>query len=349
MNIINKLSSYNDLRLKLLSLSTASVILVNNAGLYPSDDKLDKFNDLFKRIKSTHEENIVDSSFNLDNYSITDEITVGGKTILFVSENEDVEVSGGTPVLTEEELMMYEDGWAHDDYVPTFNENLDFTSTFEMISFYSKVFELNYSVVSPIVNEQIEDDNLLDNEEYDSVEEAISRIMCNISSHPEDYDLTEEDIRSTDGYELDYYLPEELIYKFGTVLGVNPNLALAIAYCESGRDLDSSNFLNNNNVGGIVGSNGYVHYRNRATGLYRFILMLADNYNVTMESGSNKIHSMASTYCGVPDHWISVVGGIFYELETYGYDYSYNTYSYQNRDLNLCTPVSIEDNARVRN
>ena len=135
MNKINKLSSYNDLRLKLLSLSTASVILVNNAGLYPSDDKLDKFNDLFKRIKSTHEENIVDSSFNLDNYTITDEIAVGGKTILFVSENEDVEVSDGTPVLTEEELMMYEDGWAHDDYVPIFSENLDFTTTSEMISF----------------------------------------------------------------------------------------------------------------------------------------------------------------------------------------------------------------------
>lgn len=245
-----------------------------------------------------------------------------------------------------DEMIIGEDGVYPDgyqEYLDRKNHTLKFNTVGEMVSFYSKAFELKEDVAQNIISDflngndySLDSECMINDNYYYSVEEYIARTLYDISAKPEDYGFTEEDILSDNGYELDYYLPEELIYKFSHVLDVNPNIALAIAYGESGRKLNSSLFINNNNVGGMVGSNGFAYYKNQATGLYRFVQLLHDRYYVTMDSDYSRIKTMAYGYCEVPDHWIGLVGSIYFELEENGYDYTYNTYNYQDRDLILC-------------
>ena len=361
MEKIDKLNRYNDLKLKVLSLGTASVILFNNSSVLTTSN-VKKIFENNKPGKFDNKKQIVEElstdAFDLSNYNIVDTMTIAGRTLVIVTDiNEEEIQNDNIDIEYDTEHQLSEDGVLPEGYVEPVDYNLDFGTIDEIISFYSKVFELKEDVTSELIYDILDNNSYgwqygqyINGVEYNDIEEAIARICCDISYYPEDYGLTEEDIRSLDGYQLDQFLPEELIYKFSTLLGVNPNIALAIAYAESGRCLDSLNFQNNNNVGGIVGSNGYVHYRNQATGLFKFIMMLSDKYNVTMESGSDKINSMASSYCEIPDYWINLVGGIYYELDNYGYDYSYNTYNYQDRDLILCGQVNIEDDIqRERN
>lgn len=222
------------------------------------------------------------------------------------------------------------------------NKNpLDFKDTNEMISFYAKVFNINEDTLKNVISKLIDGEyeynwvygNQLNGKSYSSKEQAILYTAYDVYRNFKDYGLSKDDIKTDKKYELDNYLPEELIYKFSIVLEVNPYVAMSIAYCESGRKLDSSNFRNNHNVGGITGSNGYVKYQNEATGLFRYVLLLKDSYKVNMDSGKDKINRMASTYCSNPEHWKSMVKDIYDELMNNGFDYSYKRYNYKDRDL----------------
>ena len=94
------------------------------------------------------------------------------------------------------------------------NDNpLIFNTTNEMISFYSKVFMLKENVITAKINELIKQSEI-----------------------------------SVKTYVLSNYKPEELIYKFSTILDVNPYIALSIAYCECGYKLNSYNFVKKHNI-----------------------------------------------------------------------------------------------------
>ena len=283
-------------------------------------------------------------------YSVNDVQVINGRTVYFVTnieEETEEEVVVEPPRYADynsDEYIMQEDGWLHDGEERL---NLTFYTTNDMIAFYCKVFQVNDEIISNKIYEMIDSNptdyanNILNGIEYDSEEQAIARTIANISLFPEDFNLTEEEIREEE-YKLDGYIPEELIYKFSQVIGVNPNIALAVAYGESGTNLDSYNFTTNYNVGGLhrrtgdpfpTTSEGYVIFRNPADGLFRFILVLHDNFYVTEDSDRTKINSMANSYCEIPDHWRSLVGGIYYNLEENGYDYYYMNFNYQDRDL----------------
>lgn len=221
-------------------------------------------------------------------------------------------------------------------------KDLEFDTYKEMCYFYSKVFELDENIIYNKINELINNEpygwdyaNVINDESYQTKEQAIARTIYDIYRNPENYGFNEDEIKSSNEYQLDNYLPEELVYKFGMVLDVNPYLAMSIAYCECGRKLDSSNFKNNHNIGGITGNNGYIKYKNEASGIFRFIIMLHDNYNVTLQSGKKKISSMSTTYCSLPEHWNSMVSSIYSELVNNGFDYSYknNVDKYANLEL----------------
>ena len=224
--------------------------------------------------------------------------------------------------------------------IETFDEekDLEFDTYREMCNFYSKVFELKEDVIYNKIEELISEEpyawtyaNVINEESYQTKDQAIARTVYNIYRTPEDFNLIKEDIINENGYLLEDYLPEEFLYKFSMVLDVNPYLAMSIGYCECGRKLDSTNFIKNHNIGGITGNNGYIKYLNEAEGIFRFIIMLHDNYHVNLQSGKKKISSMASTYCSLPDHWNSTVSSIYSELLNYGFDYSYKRRKLQNR------------------
>lgn len=241
---------------------------------------------------------------------------------------------------------IYPEGYF--EYQEQKEHSLNFKTIEEMISFYSKVFELNEDVSTSVINSVIgnksyslDTEVVINDTRYNSLEEAIARYLYDLSENPSYYGYSEEDVRSTDGYMLDYYLPEELIYKYSKVLDVNPYIAMAIAYGESGRKLDSFLFVNYHNAGGIVGSNGFAYYKNEAEGLYRFVQLLHDRYFVTSESDYSRIKIMANGYCEDSSYWIGLVGSIYFELCDYGYASTYNDYRYAGRDLIYCDEEEV--------
>jgi len=216
-----------------------------------------------------------------------------------------------------------------------------FDTTYDMIVFYSKVFELNSDVIYKKMEEIISldinawnNDNTIDGKTYSSKEEAILRTINDIYSNPVNYGLNKNEISSNNGYELSDIKPEELVYKFSTVLNVNPTIALAIAYCECGYKLNSYNFVNKHNIGGIRGSNGFVRYKNEAYGIYKYVSMLHNGYGVDENSGRDKIISMSKKYCGGSQHWINVVTDYYNGLNQNGFE-SYYSKSKHDRNLNI--------------
>ena len=215
-----------------------------------------------------------------------------------------------------------------------------FSTNDEMIAFYSKVFMTDYEITRNKVNEIINQDEdafevlyILNNVNYSSKEEAIFKTVENIANNPKKYNLNSKTL-FTSKYELGEFKPEELIYKFSTILGVNPNIALAIAYCECGYKLNSYIFINKHNIGGMRGNGGFTTFKSEAYGIYKFVKMLKSGYKVNTDSGTDKIRSMAARYCGGSEHWISVVTNYYNTLNSKGFEHYYNK-SKHNRSLNI--------------
>lgn len=277
---------------------------------------------------------------SIENYNILDSLEIAGSTMYIVSEEE-----------LDEEItfkLISEDGVVLPD--PNAVVPLEFTTREEMISFYCRVFQLNEEIISNKINELINSDPygweygyMVSGQTYETEEQAVARTICDMSVCPENFNLVEEEIRLEE-YELSQYLPEELIYKFSQVVGINPNIALAVAYAESGRSLSSYNFTHNYNVAGLhrrtgdpspTTSEGYIIFHNPADGLFRYTTILHDYFYVDVDSDINRINTMSNSYCApsAASHWRSMVGTMYNEAVNYGFDYSYNTYTYQDRDL----------------
>ena len=306
---------------------------------YTAGDTSIEYNSSTNKLKTNNEE------YNVDNIEV-----IGGRTVYLVSDITPTPTPTPTPepeysryINTDsDEYIASEDGIYHEreDRVV-----MDFYDVNEMIAFYSKVFQLDDQKVAEKIYEIIEldeqawnEENILNGYSYESKEQAIARTIADISNFPEDYGL--EDIE-VDEYELSHYEPEELIYKFSDVIGVNPYVALAIAYGESGTRLDSDNFQTRHNVGGLRRRAGDPHpatswglaiYKNEAEGLYRFITTLHDNFFVDRDSGYDRITAMSYSYCEDPSYWRGLVGSVYFNLTDNGYAYYYNRFSYS-RDL----------------
>ena len=253
-----------------------------------------------------------------------------------------------------EEFIGAEDGIYHEVEPKV---KLDFYSVNEMITFYSYVFQLDDQKVGDKIYELIELDEAAWNEEnklngttYDTKEQAIARTIADISNFPGDYGL--EDIE-VDEYRLDQYKPDELIYKFSKVIGVNPKIAEAVAIGESGSGLNSYNFQTRYNVGGLRRRTGDPHpatswgliiFKNPAEGLYRFVVTLHDNFFVDEDDGYERIVAMSSSYCEDGAYWRGLVGSVYYNLENNGYDYYYNMFRY---DRDLVYPTDDPESIKV--
>ncbi len=219
---------------------------------------------------------------------------------------------------------VYPEGYF--EYLERKEYKLNFDTTDEMISFYSKVFEVNEDISSKVVNDIIGEEDyplngevVINDETYNSLEEGISKIIRSLAYYPGNYGYTEDEVRSSEGYQLDYYYPEELIKKCADVLKVNPDIAAAIAYGECGTNLDSYLFRNYHNPGGIVSGNGFAKYRNEATGIYEFVKLLHDRYYVSSDSDYSRIATMSNGYCEDAEYWRGLVGSIYYRLCNNGY------------------------------
>lgn len=284
---------------------------------------------------------------NKERYDLDNAIKyeINGRTVYIIQEKEEVKESSNA-TFDENNFNPDEDGIylnGTDKNEDEEDDNpLEFDNVDEMISFYSDVFEINESTAKKKFEEIIlkdiigwENDNIINGKKYKSKEEAIARLMHSISKNYKDYGIKKKNIKSNEKYQLNKYIPEELVYKFCDVLDVNPYIAMAIGYTESGRNLKSGLYVYRHNIGGIKGSHGFVKYKNEAEGLFSYVKMLHDKYHVTSESGKKKIDKIASKYCPASDTWENIVKDIYNELYKKGYDHNYQKYHKKGRDLIL--------------
>ena len=351
------ISRKGNLRIKILSVATAISMLAAGFKIVYTKQKKAELEEENARLKQEFQDmldeelRVAHENMNNDkDYRVTDEVEVGGRTIKFVEEITPSPTP--TPTVTIEDLgyidrdsrdyIMIEDGVYHE---PEKVLDLDFDTVDEMIDFYCKVFQVEETTVGNKIYELIAEDrtgweqnNKLDGTEYETKEQAIARNIAYIALFPEYYDLG--DI-SVDEYELDMYKPEEFIDKFCGVIGVNKDVAEAIAYSESGTKLDSYNFQTRYNVGGLRRRAGDPHpatswglaiYKNPAEGLYRFVCILHDNFYVDRDSGAERIKAMSYSYCEDSAYWRGLVLSVYGTIINNGYDYYYNLYRYD-RDL----------------
>lgn len=352
-----------DLKIKTLTVTTAIVMLASGFKIVSNSHKAEALREENTRLKEEFEQILLDELHNTQpaeiKYVVTDEIEVDGRTIKIVSKPTSTPTPTPTPEpeysryinIDSDEFTMIEDGVYHEKEPEV---KLDFNSVNEMIAFYSNVFQLNDVIVGNKIYELIEleedawdKENTLNGNTYDSKEQAIARVIADMSNYPEDYELSDIEV---DEYKLDQYEPEELIYKFSDVIGVNPYIALSIAYGESGTKLDSYNFETRHNVGGLRRRSGDPHpatswglaiYKNEAEGLYRFITILHDNFFVDKDSGIDRINAMSYSYCEDSAYWRGLVGSLYYNLTSNGYSYYYDKFSYE-RDLVYPTSSEVK-------
>lgn len=215
----------------------------------------------------------------------------------------------------------------------------------EMISYYCKVFSLKEDIVKVKLYELTDDFHspgwqnsyCINNSFYDTMEYALLSTIRDIYNNPEDYDL-DDSIRTDEIYEPDMEI-EEMIYKYSNIYGINKEVALSIVYCECGTDVNSYNYLNNNNPAGI-GPN--MHFLNKEVGVIYFCNMLKNNYNCNEDSNESFLNSIASTYCEIPAHWLDLTLPSYYNLKD---DYlfyvnendkkDYDIESYEEKSLKL--------------
>lgn len=348
-----------ELRIRILAVTTAVMMLATGFKMIYVREKKNElerenallrqeFQDLLdEELRISHE-----NMKNNENYVVNDEMEIDGVTVKIVSEPTPIPTITPTPTpepvysryinTSSDEFIGAEDGIYHETEPKVV---LDFYSVNEMITFYSYVFQLDDQKVGDKIYELIEldeeawnEENILNGKQYDSKEQAIARTIADISNFPGNYGLSDIEV---DEYKLSQYKPEELIYKFAKVIGVNEKVALAVACGESGTKLDSYNFQTRYNVGGLrirtgdphpTTSWGLVIYKNPAEGLYRFIVVLHDNFFVDENSGYDRIKAMSYSYCEEPAYWRNLVGSLYWTLEDKGYDYYYNKYRWD-RDL----------------
>lgn len=349
----------------ILSLTTAIFILASGYIIvdrkYKKAVEEEKNARLSKQFQELLDEEVRISHENMEkdkNYVVNGTLEVGGKTIYYVSEPTPTPTQTPTPTpvysryfnIDSDEFIGAEDGIYHDREKEV---KLDFETVNEIIAFYSKVFQLDDKKVGNKIYELIElnedawkEENILNGKQYSSKEQAIAKTIADISNYPSKYDLTDINVKE---YKLSNYKPEELIYKFSVVQGVNTDIALAVACGESGVKLDSYNFKRYYNVGGLhkrkndphpTTSSGYIIFKNEAEGLFRYVEILYNNFSVREDSGIEKIYAMSYTYCEDPQAWRNLVGSIYYNIESKGYEYYYNKYK---KGRKLVFPIK-EDN-----
>ena len=215
--------------------------------------------------------------------------------------------------------------------VNTNNENNRPLTIDECIKYYCDVFELKYDIIKEKIDDIINPyewhyGSSINSVTYDNMEQAILMIVRDIYNYPEDYDLTYGEINS--GIE---YVPtmeaEEMIYKYSNLYNINKDIALSIAYCECGTDMESDNYLSNNNPAGI---GPYYHFLNKEVGIIYFCNMLKNSYGCTNDSDSSFLYNIAGTYCEIPEHWLDLTVPIYNNVSS---DFLYYVYDREKYDV----------------
>lgn len=159
---------------------------------------------------------------------------------------------------------------------------------------------------------------LINDKLYDNKEVAILETVRDISNHPENYDLSSEDIATDLEYSTDA-CGEDILKYYCDLLGVNEYAALPIMYEECYTDLGSSAYINQGNPAGI-GPN--YTFKNIEDGIIYYVYMLRDNYGFDEETDSSVYARIGSTYCENTAAWINRTNGFYNDIADDYYHYA---------------------------
>lgn len=236
-------------------------------------------------------------------------ITIGSLTIL--SKNITLNVKAKSP-----NIIIY-------------LEKHDQNNEEELVRKFANIYEINEDIVLSKVEEITGDFNnynwnhnygIYENK-YENKELAILSTVRDIYKNPEKYDLTKEDLETNKEYEPDEYY-EDLLAYYSELLGVNKEIALSISYAECGSNLDSSNFLNNNNPAGL---GPYNYYNNIEHGTIEYVFFLKNCCGCTEESDISFFYNIGSAYCSSENnHWINMTTSFYNNILDDYYYYAYN-------------------------
>ena len=56
----------------------------------------------------------------------------------------------------------------------------------------------------------------------------------------------------------------------------------------------------------LAGLGPYMHFLNKEVGIIYFVNLLKNGYGCSIDSDESFLTRIASTYCEVPDHWLSL-------------------------------------------
>lgn len=189
------------------------------------------------------------------------------------------------------------------------------------VDYYSNVFNLNSDIVKEYIQDktrnytayEFNNYNVIDGKQYDSNEQAILETIRNIYYNPSNYleDDEVEQIKSEDEYIPDKS-PEEMCEKYSELYNIDKVLAMSICYSECGCEMDSENYLYNNNPAGL---GPYIHFENTEIAYIYYIKLLRESYKIDENSDINDLSRIAPIYCtSNPDHWTGMATSFYYEL-----------------------------------
>ena len=198
----------------------------------------------------------------------------------------------------------------------------------EMVDYYSMVYDLDSNKVLEKLIEltnEFKDSgwkfaNTINDIDYDSKEEAIILTIRDMSLNPKNYGFESKNEIASDTKYVSEMSPEEINAKYADIFGVNKEISMSICYAECGPAMNSHKFRTANNPAGL----GDMKFTNVETAYIYFINLLKTSYGLTKDSDVSFFGRVASKYCELPEHWISLTTPHYYNLV--------NDYYYYNKD-----------------
>lgn len=246
--------------------------------------------------------------------------TVGGDDTLALHEI-DTHIPTFSHIETHNEVdRVYAEGIRLKEYRDLINTyslyyNLDPNKVYELASKLTDSFRTeDYLKTKNIGNSELYDDVLA----FDSKELGILIFVRNLYNDSDKY--IQEDISKKNSY-INELTDEQFIGYISDMLKMDKTLILAVIYHESGR-LTSDAFIEKNNPGGLMGSNGLKTFETKEAGIIETILnfyyrfYLNDN-NCTIEE-IQKVYApigVANDPNNLNSHWVDGVTDIKEEIE----------------------------------
>ena len=190
----------------------------------------------------------------------------------------------------------------------------------KIIEKYCNIYGIKKDIVMDIVSEysdsfisyefQVNKDIFCTGEKYDSFDYQILMLVHELYAKPYNYGYKSEDVKCDYNIdELNDTTIKEYVYEISDILGIDKDIALAIACAES-YFFEAGIATNNNNPFAMNSSNGFRCFENIYLGTAEGLINLKTGYP------SLNIYSMAPIYCPPnPEHWISLVNGVKSELD----------------------------------